>query len=104
MSPRTPHAISFGPTSLRHIKICEVGFPVFAKPFRVPTGVLEDGVEEVNVPVAIGGVRYCMAISLSAAQAKPQWSPLSDNIYCDRGIALPFSLAVTSDNPQAGGY
>ena len=66
MSPRTPHAISFGPTSLRHIKICEVGFPVFAKPFRVPTGVLEDGVEEVNVPVAIGGVRYCLAISLSA--------------------------------------
>jgi len=41
-----------------------VGFPVFAKPFRVPTGVLEDGVEEVNVPVAIGGVRYCLAISL----------------------------------------
>jgi regulator of RNase E activity RraA len=43
--------------SLRDIKgICEVGFPVFAKPWTVPNGSLKDGPGEVNVPVAVGNV------------------------------------------------
>jgi regulator of RNase E activity RraA len=43
--------------SLRDLKgICEVGFPVFAKPWIIPNGDLKDGPGEVNVPVAVGGV------------------------------------------------
>jgi regulator of RNase E activity RraA len=43
--------------SLRDCKgICEVGFPVFAKPFFTPNGALKDGPGEVNVPVSVGGV------------------------------------------------
>jgi regulator of RNase E activity RraA len=43
--------------SLRDVKgICEVGFPVFAKPFCTPNGALKDGPGEVNVPVSVGGV------------------------------------------------
>jgi regulator of RNase E activity RraA len=43
--------------SLRDLKgICEVGFPVFAKPWLVPNGALKDGPGEVNVPVAVGNV------------------------------------------------
>ncbi|HYM13492.1 MAG TPA: hypothetical protein VEU62_22320 [Bryobacterales bacterium] len=36
--------------------ICEVGFPVFAKPWLVPNGALKDGPGEVNVPVAVSNV------------------------------------------------
>lgn len=43
--------------SLRDLKgICEVGFPVFARPVIIPNGALKDGPGEVNVPVAVGGV------------------------------------------------
>src|SRR5262249_32069546 len=43
--------------SLRDIRgICDVGFPVFAKPVTVPNGSLKDGPGEVNVPVAVGNV------------------------------------------------
>jgi regulator of RNase E activity RraA len=43
--------------SLRDVNgICEVGFPVFAKPFCTPNGALKDGPGEVNVPVSVGGV------------------------------------------------
>lgn len=36
--------------------ICDVGFPVFAKPWSVPNGALKDGPGEVNYPVAVGNV------------------------------------------------
>jgi regulator of RNase E activity RraA len=43
--------------SLRDIKgICDVGFPVFAKPWTVPNGSLKDGPGEVNAPIAVGDV------------------------------------------------
>lgn len=43
--------------SLRDVKgIGEVGFPVFAKPFRTPNGGMKDGPGEINVPVSVGGV------------------------------------------------
>lgn len=43
--------------SLRDLKgICEVGFPVFAKPWIVPNGDLKDGPGEINVPVSVGNV------------------------------------------------
>ncbi len=43
--------------SLRDLEgICDVGFPIFARPVVVPNGGLKDGPGEVNVPIAVGGV------------------------------------------------